>query len=535
MKSRTSGLLFFVASGLPIAAYVWTAGSSGLAQDFSDLSRFSRLAWYRLEPELSRAASFVQGWSWSAFERWNVYLIVSLLVVLVVILLAIVRRRITRESTASKANQFGFQMRRSLQRQKRISVSVIVVFLGGFLAWSSVFAIASATIAPGVVSPEGNKRPIQHLEGGIVAEVLVKDGDRVAMGQPILVMEDVRAKSRVAVFEDQKKILAMRLDRLTAEREGKVLFVPQRLAEPNAELERAIASEIQQFLTRDVSMRAQKEILEARILQHRETEIGLEAQIVALETQRDKTREHLEMTIKLADQGLSAKTQVLALESSLAAVEGQIAAAKAQVARTKKMILETEREIAGMRSKFLEEVDAQISEVRSQLVRIESDLTADSDVLDRTTIAAQENGTVIGLRVTVPGAVVKPGDVLLEIVPDEAKLLIDARVSPLDIDDIQVGQSAQVQLSAYRQRRMPRINGYVQYVSADRFTDERNGLPFFLARIAIDPVTLKNVAPDVAIVAGMPAEVMIQTGEQTLIDYLVGPLSQSLNRTFREK
>jgi multidrug resistance efflux pump len=130
--------------------------------------------------------------------------------------------------------------------------------------------------------------------------------------------------------------------------------------------------------------------------------------------------------------------------------------------------------------------DAQISEVRSQLVRIESDLTADSDVLDRTTIAAQENGTVIGLRVTVPGAVVKPGDVLLEIVPDEAKLLID---------DIQVGQSAQVQLSAYRQRRMPRINGYVQYVSADRFTDERNGLPFFLARIAIDPVTSKSRRP----------------------------------------
>ena len=187
-----------------------------------------------------------------------------------------------------------------------------------------------------------------------------------------------------------------------------------------------------------------------------------------------------------------------------------------------------------IRFQFVESVDQQIGEIRSEMVRIGNELKSKSDVLTRTTINAPDEGIIVGLQVTSKQAVIRPGDVILEIVPENAELLIDAQVSPIDIDDIREGLAAQVHLSAYKQRHMPRIQGVVKHVSADRYEDERTGTPYFLARIAIDPGELEQLAPGVAILPGMPAEVMIRTGEQTLLNYLISPIMDSLRRSFRE-
>ena len=169
------------------------------------------------------------------------------------------------------------------------------------------------------------------------------------------------------------------------------------------------------------------------------------------------------------------------------------------------------------------------------MVRIVNQLENSEDVLARTTLTAPESGIVVGLTISSENAVVRPGDIILEIVPREAALLIDAKVSPLDIDDVQQGQKAQIILPAYKQRHMPRVNGTVQYVSADSLTDERTGTVYFLARVAVDEEDLSQLAPDINITAGMLADVMIATGEQTLFNYLIGPFNQSLRRSFREK
>jgi HlyD family secretion protein/epimerase transport system membrane fusion protein len=176
-----------------------------------------------------------------------------------------------------------------------------------------------------------------------------------------------------------------------------------------------------------------------------------------------------------------------------------------------------------------------MSEVRSELVEIVNQLLTSEDVLARTTLTAPDSGIVVGLTATAENAVVTPGDIILEIVPEDAALLIDVRVSPLDIDDVREGQMAQVHLLAYKQRHMPRFDGTVRYVSADSLTDEQTGTNYFLARVAVDENVLHELAPDVDVIPGMPAEVMIETGEQTVFDYLIGPLNQTLRRSFREK
>lgn len=425
-------------------------------------------------------------------------------------------------------------MELALRRQKRFAIAVVLFLVGGFAVWSSRVEIASATVAPGVVSPEGSKRPVQHLEGGIVAEVLVKDGQRVEAGQPLLVMEDIRARSELDILRNQKLILEMRLERLEAERRGSERFAPAHVLQSDDNLARAIESEIQQFLTRKGSLDTQVQVLATRMLQHREAIGSFTLQIKSLEAQRLNTGRLLEMTSKLAAAGLVSKVRLLEVENQVANVEGQLAAAAGQVERSKKLIVETENEISNVRSKFLEDVDAQISTVRAEVVRIDNGIDANADVVARTVISAQESGIIIGLRVAAPKTVVKPGEIVVEIVPDDAKLLIDARISPMDVDDVQLGQTAFVQLSAYHQRQMPRLAGHVLYLSADRLTDERSGLPYFLARIEIEPNHLAEEAPRVEVLAGMPAEIMIQTGQRTLFEYLVEPLSQSINRAFRE-
>jgi HlyD family secretion protein/epimerase transport system membrane fusion protein len=262
---------------------------------------------------------------------------------------------------------------------------------------------------------------------------------------------------------------------------------------------------------------------------------GLKDLIVSIDDQLALIKDEAKDAKTLFDKGLVPKPRLLALQRQQAELEGQRASATARIAQANQSISETQAQISNQQTTYVETADREMSEVRSELVEIVNQLLTSEDVLARTMLTAPDSGIVVGLTATAENAVVMPGDIILEIVPEDAALLIDARVSPLDIDDVREGQMAQVHLLAYKQRHMPRFDGTVRYVSADSLTDEQTGINYFLARVAVDENVLHDLAPDVDVIPGMPAEVMIETGEQTLFDYLIGPLNQTLRRSFREK
>lgn len=445
------------------------------------------------------------------------------------------------------------QMLDGIDRQKRVVFAILAIFFGGFVGWSMEFDLASAVIAPGVISPEGARRPVQHFEGGIVSEVLVKDGDRVVKGQPLVVLQETRAKSQVDQFADQRAILQMRLQRLLAERRLEKTFEPDETAVRaelkqsdgrtvassdntiNKELNDALKMEREIFNSRRDSLLSQEKILQSQIAQLREEIGGLNKQIQSVDQQLDLVKEEIVDLQTLFDKGLGRKPPLLERKRAQADLLGQRATAVARIARAKQTIAQTEAKISDLQTRYVEAADREMADVRTQLVKLGNQLQQSEDVLKRTTLTAPDTGYVVGLKKTSENAVVKGGEVIMEIVPEAAALVIDAQVAPTDIDDVHEGQTATVVLSAYKRRHMPRIEGALEYVSADSLMDERTGAHYFLARVAVNEEAIRKLAPNVKLSAGMPAEVMISTGKQTMFDYIVGPINQTLRRSFREK
>ena len=437
-------------------------------------------------------------------------------------------------SLATDDSALGEEMRHSMRRQQWIALLLIAVFFGGFVGWSSTFKLASGVVAPGVVTPEGRTRPVQHLEGGIVSKVLVRDGDHVSVNQPLVVLEGIRARSEVQILADQRDVLRVQLARLNAEQAGEDSFVTEIPAAAGAGVREAAEHESEMFRTRRQSMETRNSVLETRRGQLLEEIKGVEDQIVSINDQLSLLNEETADAQTLFDQQLERRSRLLALKRNATQLTGQRAQAEASIARAGQAISEVATQMENLRADFREEVSKEIAAVQSNLLRIEAQLTADEDVLGRTTIVAPEAGTVKGLRVTSAHVVVAPGAVLLEIVPDNAELLMDVQLSPMDIDNVTQGQTAQVHLLSYSERNMPQVEGTVERISADRYVDENTGAPYFLALVSVDMEQIHAVAPNVQILPGMPVQVVIRTGEQTLADYLIGPLMRSLGRSFRE-
>ena len=414
---------------------------------------------------------------------------------------------------------------------------VVALFFGGLGGWAAVAPLAGAALAPGVVSPEGSRKTVQHLEGGIIGRILVDDGDLVAAGDPLIVLADTQARAAAQMLATQYQHLAATYARLSAEQAGAA-----RLAFPDW-LSRAVAqsgngdilsAERTLFASRRQARQAQRDILRQRIAQLGEQIVGLTAQIEAQTTQLALIGEEAAAVEQLLAQGLERRPRLLALQRSAAEIAGARARNHAAIAEAEQAIGAAELEIIDVDTRHLDEVAGQLIAVQSELSSVGERLRAAEDVLARTIIAAPVAGTVVGLRFRTPGGVITAGAAILDIVPDEDDLLIDARVSPLDIDAVHLGLPAQVHLSAYRQRVLPRIDGVVRQLSADRLTDETTGEAYFLARVEVDRETLAGLDADIALLPGMPAEVMIMTTPRTALDYLLGPVLDSFRRSFRE-
>jgi HlyD family type I secretion membrane fusion protein len=414
-------------------------------------------------------------------------------------------------------------------------VLALIFAVGG--GWAAVAPLAGAAIAPGVISPEGSRQTVQHLEGGIIREILVRDSDQVVAGQPLVVLEGVGARAEVGRLAERLRTLAAQEARLRAERAdaAEIRFDHAILADAEAPAVAAVrAAQVNFFQTRRAAG-ANREAIQAQRIDQLERQIaGLQRQLASNQRQRELIEEETIDVDQLYRQGLERKARLLALQREDAALLGAAGELEATIAQTEEAIGETRLEIMDIRIRRIEQVDEQLAEVQMQRGEAEEELAAADDTLRRTEIMAPVAGTVLDLRFKTTGGVIGPGEPVLDLVPLADELIIEARVRPTDIDDVAAGQSAHVMFPSLPQRQLLRIAGVVESVSADALTDEDGGQTYYRAKVTVDRDDLARAAPGVELTPGMPAEVFIATTERTLLAYLLQPIREILAHTFRE-
>ena len=415
--------------------------------------------------------------------------------------------------------------------------AIIAVFFGGLGVWAVVAPLESAAIAAGTVIVDTNRKTIQHLEGGIVSEILVRDGDKITPGQVLIRLDETRPRSTLDLLQGRRLAASALEARLAAERDGRAeIIFPRnlldRLSDPN--LVKISDGQVNIFKARRKALSGQVAIHGQRIAQIAEEIKGLKGQIKAENDQLELINDEIRDVSHLVEKGYARKTRLRALQRRLSEIKGSRAHNRAQIARAKQSIGESNIRIADLRTGMLNDVVVQLREVQSELFDLAERIRAAEDVLRRTEIRAPQAGTVVGLQVHTVGGVIGPGTPLLDIVPSGDRLVIEAHVDPMDIDVVHPGLTAQVRITAFNARNIEPLKGRVMSVSADRLIDEHSGQPYYLIRVEItrDPAKVMDRA---TLYPGMSAEVMIVTGTRTALEYIVKPITTGLNRAFREQ
>ncbi|MCV2866667.1 HlyD family type I secretion periplasmic adaptor subunit [Albidovulum sediminicola] len=459
-------------------------------------------------------------------------LIAGLIVVAVFAAARLLRRHLTGRAPDSEMTDLS-----QLTRGPRLfGFAVIAVFFGGFGVWSVIAPLSSAALAPGVVSPDGSRKTVQHLDGGIIRQIYVREGDHVRAGEPLIALEETRALSRYEDLRERQIYLLSAEARLTAEQLGKdTVDYPALVRDDDATGVIAMASEDALFQDRRETQRAREDILSRRVAQLEEENLGLSEVIAVQDEQLDLISQEMDAALDLYQQGLERLPRVLELKRQRADIHASQASNKAAIARNGQQIAEAELQLLASRQQIREEASRQLTEARGELASLRNQLAERADVLARTQVSAPISGMVMNVQVTTEaGGVLRPGAPILDIVPEDARLIVDARVRPLDIESVRPEMRARVVLTAYNQRFMPQIFGRVRSVSADRLVDERNGEAYFLAKIEVPPEEIDKLGGTVDLVSGMPVDVMILTGETTLADLLLRPIAESLRKSFRD-
>ncbi len=416
-------------------------------------------------------------------------------------------------------------------------VIAFAAFFGGLGGWSAVAPLESAAIAAGTVSVDTHRKTIQHLEGGIVGEILVRDGDVVKAGQLLIRLDETRPRATLDLLNGRRTALAALESRLIAERDGRAEiwfpdWVLNKLADPK--VVETVNGQVHILKVRRKVIQGRMAIHEKRIAQLVEEIKGFRGQIRSEDVQLELVKEEAADVRTLLEKGLARKPRLLALQRRKAEIEGSRARNQAGIARSQQRIEEARLQINDLGTEMMNEVVLQLREAQSELFDIAERIRAAEDVLNRVEIRAPLAGTIVELQVHTPSGVIGSGERLMDIVPSGDRLVIEAQIHPNDIDVVHPGLKAQVRLTAFSMRNTVPVEGTVISVSADRLIDERSGQSYYLARIWLTG-ELAGEFGGVKLYPGMPAEVMIVTGTRTAREYVFKPISDSLNRSFREQ
>ncbi|MEL6977881.1 MAG: HlyD family type I secretion periplasmic adaptor subunit [Pseudomonadota bacterium] len=413
--------------------------------------------------------------------------------------------------------------------------AAMVAVIGAGAAWAMLAPLHGAVVAAGVVTVQEKRRAVQHLEGGVVAEIAVRDGDRVASGDLLLKLSDARAMATLAIVEVALQKERALEARLSAERAGveAIAFPESLVADPSAETAALLKTTRAVFEARSKTRRGAREILTQRIAQLERESEGLGAQAAAKAGQQALLDDEIAGVQQLFDSGKSTKQRLLALKRARLELEGERGELIAAIARIEKAMGETRLEILQRDLDFQSEVAQQLDAAQARSRDLEERAAAARDQRARLEIRAPVGGVVVGRAVNTLGAVARPGETLLEIVPEDEDLFLESRVRPQDIDALAPGQVARVRLSAFNQRTTPELNGAVRHISADALSDPASGALYYRVTIAL-PDEERARLGDLELLPGMPAEVLILTPARTAAQYMMRPITDSLQRAWRE-
>lgn len=419
-----------------------------------------------------------------------------------------------------------------------VTVGMLIILVGifGVGGWIALAPLHGAVIAAGEVKADTNRKTVQHLEGGIVKEIRVRDGDQVRAGQPLLLLEDVQVDATVEMLKQQLDAEYVRHARLLSERDGlDSIRLPEALQQrrdiPN--LAETIRNEMGIFAARRSTLLGQIGLLQAQMAESKAELAGLEQQIAAETRAITLAEEELAINEALHAKKFVQNTRLIAIKRQLAQQEADRGEHVANESRVKQHVMDLELRMLELRNQYkqkaVDELEASASKVQELLERIRPY----EDAKVRRMIVAPEDGVVVNLRIHTTGGVISPGEPVLDIVPQHSVLIVEGKAAISDIDDLRVGMDADIHLVAYRHRTTPLASGKLVYISADSLTSAEEKQPYYLIRVTVDQSSLDRIG-NVKLVPGMPADIYIRTHTRTALQYFLEPVTRAFLKSFRE-
>jgi len=408
-------------------------------------------------------------------------------------------------------------------------IFIVFVITGG---WMAVAPLATSSVAEGVISADLGKKTIEHLEGGTVDAIYVKDGDKVKKGQVLLKLRDVQVKAQLNIFNAQYQDGIALLARLKAQRDKSVsIEFPKEVTD-----EDAMRNQRNIFISSNKSIEDETAITNNRIVQLQSQIDGTASLIASKENRLASISEEILEWEDLYKQRLVDKQRIRDLKRENNMINGDLASAKSEIAKLNEQINEVKTQKLLREKQFKNDTLQKFVEAETRISDLKSKIIANKDILNRKSIISPIDGTVVGFSLHTVGGVISPGRPILEIIPKNAKLLVIAKVRTTDIDKVAIGNLAEINFSAFNMKHVLAIHGKVIHVSADIFTDERTRMPYYEAKVEITKEGTERLKEDgFILVSGMPATVMINIGNRTALDYLVKPFKEMLGRSFNEE
>jgi len=423
---------------------------------------------------------------------------------------------------------------RPLIRAGLIAIAVLALVL---VIWIAVAPISGAAVAPGVVKVDLNRKVVQHQEGGIVGQILVRDGSKVRAGDALVVLKDVRVDAARESLQTQLDAELAKAARLDAEQvwSASIAFSDELLARrKNSRVAELMRREQSLFRERRGAYQNLIALIRSQVADTHSEIKARDSQLVADEKAAALQRQELAANEKLLKEGFINATRLMTLQRSVAEIEGRVGDSQAERARAQQKVSELKLRAEELRAKIMQEAATELRQSAAQIFELRERLRPTQDAEARLRITAPIAGEVVELKFSTIGSVVGPRETILEIVPENADLVVEARVRPEDISFVVAGIDADVRLTSYRQRMTPTVSGKVSYVSADRLVDKADNSPYYVAHVTVTPEALRE-AGDLKLQAGMPADVFVKTSSRTALQYLLDPITGFTQRSMRER
>ncbi|MCE5985026.1 HlyD family type I secretion periplasmic adaptor subunit [Pseudomonas wadenswilerensis] len=418
---------------------------------------------------------------------------------------------------------------------RRLGLGIVGITFGLFGTWAAIAPLDGAAYAPGVVTVQAYRKTVQHLEGGIVKDVLAHDGDIVKRDDPLIVLDDAQLRFEYEMARGQLVAASAMEARLIAERDTLPVIGFGQIADlASLRGEEARQGETQVFNARQGSRLGQIAVLRERIGQLNQQIKGLESMIAAKVGLEKSYSGEIKELSDLLHQGFVDKQRLLEQERKLGMLRSEVADHRSAINRTRLQINETQLQILQVDKDFNADVAKQLAEVQTRIYDLQEKTSALEDRLNHIVIRAPDAGMVIGMTVHTIGGVVRPATPLLDIVPSVSELVIEAQVAPVDIDRIAIGKRADIRFGAFKSSTTPVIEGEVSSVSADRLTNEKTGAAYYLARVRVTEKGARTLG-ERKLLPGMPADVLIITGQRTLLQYLMQPARDVMSQSMIEE